>query len=190
MENKGTAQHEQLVRMLLGTIEENVSRDGLYETPQRVANSWAELYAGYDKKPSDVLKWFEDDTDEMIVIRGIRFFSMCEHHMLPFYGYVDIGYVPDGRIIGVSKLARLTDIYARRLQVQERLARQIGEALEENTLGVAVHIVGKHLCMMARGVRQTESEMETNYLTGIFRALNGNESKHISARAEFFNRIR
>ena len=96
---------EQLVRMLLGNIGEDVSRDGLYETPQRVSKSWSELYGGYDKTPNDVLKWFKDDTDEMVVIRNVKFFSTCEHHMLPFFGRVDIGYIPNGKIVGVSKLA-------------------------------------------------------------------------------------
>ena len=181
---------EQLVRMLLGNIGEDVSRDGLYETPQRVSKSWSELYSGYDKTPNDVLKWFKDDTDEMVVIRNVKFFSTCEHHMLPFFGRVDIGYIPNGKIVGVSKLARLVHIYSRRLQVQERLARQIGEALEKDTKGVAVHVSGKHLCMMARGVQQTESEMETNYMTGIFRALDNSDNIHISARAEFMNTIK
>jgi GTP cyclohydrolase IA len=159
----------------------------LLETPKRVARSWSELYSGYNANAGDQLKWFEDNTDEMVVVRGVQFYSTCEHHMLPFFGEVDIAYIPNGAILGVSKLARLVEVYARRLQVQERLARQIGEALQDTKenapLGVAVHMTGKHLCMMARGVKQQQAEMETNYLTGVFRT----ES---ATRAEFFARTK
>ena len=184
MANKGTAQHEQLIRMLLGTIEENVSREGLYETPQRVVHSWSEIYGGYDKKPSDVLKWFEDDTDEMIVIRGIRFFSMCEHHMLPFFGKAHLAYIPQEKIIGLSKLSRLTDIFSRRLQNQERLTDQIADSLMTNLdpKGVGVILEGKHFCMMSRGVQKQNSSMTTSSLYGVFR--NG------TVRQEFISLIK
>ena len=178
---------EDNVTRILEHLGEDTTRDGLLETPKRVTRSWSELYSGYNANASDQLKWFEDNTDEMVVVRGVQFYSTCEHHMLPFFGEVDIAYIPNGAILGVSKLARLVEVYARRLQVQERLARQIGEALqdtEENApLGVAVHMTGKHLCMMARGVKQQQAEMETNYLTGAFRT-------DAAARAEFFARTK
>ena len=178
---------EDNVTRILEHLGEDVTRDGLLETPKRVARSWSELYSGYNANAGDQLKWFEDNTDEMVVVRGVQFYSTCEHHMLPFFGEVDIAYIPNGAILGVSKLARLVEVYARRLQVQERLARQIGEALQDTKenapLGVAVHMTGKHLCMMARGVKQQQAEMETNYLTGAFRT-------KAAARAEFFARTR
>tara|TARA_Y100001951_G_scaffold105192_1_gene120571 strand:+ start:3260 stop:4114 length:855 start_codon:yes stop_codon:yes gene_type:complete len=175
------------VTRILEHLGEDVTREGLQETPTRVVRSWSELYSGYSLNPNDQMKWFKDDSDEMVVVRGVHFYSTCEHHMLPFYGKADIAYIPNGAILGVSKMARLVDVYARRLQVQERLARQVGEALQSAKpnppLGVAVHMIGKHLCMMARGVKQQESEMETNYLTGVFRS-------DSAARAEFFSRTK
>ena len=178
---------ENHVTRILEHIGEDVTRDGLIETPTRVVKSWTELFAGYNRDPEEVMKWFEDDTDEMVVVRNVQFYSTCEHHMLPFFGNVDVAYIPDGAILGVSKIARLVDIYARRLQVQERLARQIGEALQNakpcRPLGVAVHMTGQHLCMMTRGVKQQQAEMETNYLTGAFREKD-------AARAEFFARTK
>lgn len=178
---------EELVVRQIQMIGDDVSRDGLTETPQRVVRSWGELYSGYASNTEDVMKWFKDDTDEMVIVRDVQYYSTCEHHLLPFFGTVDIAYVPAGAVLGVSKVARLVDVYARRLQVQERLARQIGEALQNTDsyppLGVAVHMKGQHLCMMARGVRQQQAELETNYLTGIFRT-------EPSARAEFFARTK
>ena len=175
------------VTRILDHVGEDVTRDGLIETPDRVVRSWTELFWGYNRDPEEVMKWFKDDTDEMVVVRTVQFYSTCEHHMLPFFGKVDIAYIPDGAILGVSKIARLVDVYARRLQVQERLARQIGDALQNTKtcppLGVAVHMTGQHLCMMTRGVKQQQAEMETNYLTGVFRT-------DPAARAEFFARTK
>lgn len=128
-EGDAVTDHAMIVTRFLQAIGEEPTRPGLLETPRRVVDSWQELYSGYNVKPEDVLKWFDDDTDEMVIVRNIAFSSSCEHHLLPFHGTVDIGYVPNGKIVGVSKLARLVEVYARRLQVQERLARQIGEAL-------------------------------------------------------------
>lgn len=155
------------VRRLIEHIGDNPARHGIEDTPDRVVRSWQELYAGYGDPPT--LTWFQDDTDEMIISRGIRFYSMCEHHMLPFFGTADVGYIPDGQVVGISKLSRLVTHYAKRLQIQERLARDIGEALAPNVNGVAVHIAAQHMCMMARGVSQDNSIMTTNYLTGVFR---------------------
>ena len=154
-------------------IGDDMNRDGLGQTPGRVVRSWDELYSGYrvtDEEIRRVLAWFEDPTDEMVIVKGIGFYSTCEHHMLPFFGTVAIGYIPNGRIIGVSKLARLVEVFARRLQVQERLTRDIATVIREAFWeDVAVQITGQHLCMMARGVRQTASEMVTTQLSGDFK---------------------
>jgi len=150
-------------------LGEDPSRDGLRDTPRRVVASWRELYGGYNVDLSSLLRWFDDPTDEMIISKDIQFYSMCEHHMLPFFGRAAVGYIPRGKVIGISKLSRIVETYARRLQTQERLTHQIGEALEDMVEGVAVHITAQHFCMMARGVNQQHSEMVTNYLTGPFR---------------------
>ena len=179
-----TQDAQSFVQRSLEHIGADVSSEGLQRTPERVVASWSEIYSGYAaSSPADLLTWFEDPTDEMIVLQDIEFYSTCEHHMLPFFGAVAVGYIPEGKIIGVSKFARLVDLYARRLQVQERLTRQIGEALEEHVESVAVSVRGQHLCMMARGVKQGRTVMTTNYLTGAFR-------DKPEARAEFMETIR
>ena len=161
---------------------EDTGRDGLIKTPERVVRSWEELYAGYKLNGEDVLTWFEDDTDEMIVVKNITFYSTCEHHLLPFFGTINVGYIPNGSILGASKVGRVAHVYSRRLQVQERLARQIGQSLEAHVLGVAVNIQAQHFCMMARGINQDTSRLVTNYLTGYFR-------DRPDTRAEFFTAI-
>lgn len=171
------------VTRIIEYLGDQPQREGLRDTPRRVVASWGELYRGYQLKPETLLRWFEDDTDEMVICKGIQFYSTCEHHLLPFFGHATIGYLPQGKVIGVSKLARVVDAYARRLQIQERLGRQIGELLQPHSLGVAVHLDAQHLCMMARGVSQQESTLVTNYLSGPFR-------DKPEARAEFFAAIR
>ena len=161
---------------------EQTGRDGLIKTPERVVRSWEELYAGYKLNAADVLTWFEDDADEMIVVKNITFYSTCEHHLLPFFGTINVGYIPNGSILGASKVGRVAHVYSRRLQVQERLARQIGQSLEAHVLGVAVNIQAQHFCMMARGINQDTSRLVTNYLTGYFR-------DRPDTRAEFFTAI-
>jgi GTP cyclohydrolase I len=168
------------MRRVIEYLGDDPTREGLLKTPQRVVKSWDTLYAGYGADASDHLVWFEDDTDEMIISRNIQFYSTCEHHMLPFFGTAAVGYIPRGHVIGISKLSRIVNVFARRLQTQERLTKQIGEALEPHVRGVAVHLEGQHLCMMARGVAQQDSTMITNYLTGPFFDLP-------EARAEFLN---
>lgn len=158
-----------IVTRHLEYIGEDPNRDGLVDTPSRVVKAWDEIYRGYRENPNELLTWFEDDTDEMVVCKNIQFYSTCEHHMLPFFGTAAIGYIPTGKVLGISKLARIVDVYARRLQVQERLTRQVGEFLEEHTDHVAVQIEAVHMCMMARGVHQQNSSLVTNYLTGAFR---------------------
>lgn len=176
---------ENIVR-ILQYLGEDPEREGLKETPDRVVRSYDELFSGYKQKPEDVFKTFEDscDYDEMIVCRGVEFTSFCEHHMLPFIGKGHIAYIPKGgKIIGLSKLARLLEIYSRRLQVQEKLTRQVTMALDEHLkpLGSACILEAKHLCMCARGVGKQHSDMVTSSLTGAFR--------QPEVRAELFNLI-
>lgn len=168
---------------LLEYIGEDPKRNGLIDTPKRMVKAWDEMLGGYYQNPDDLLTWFIDDTDEMVVLKGIEFYSTCEHHLLPFYGTAAVGYIPTGRVLGISKLARLVDVFARRLQVQERLTRQVGEFLEQHTEHVAVHVEAVHMCMMARGVKQQGSSLVTNYLTGAFR-------DKPEARQEFFSTVK
>lgn len=173
-----TAQDEaggrrQAVVALLRSLGEDPLREGLKDTPQRVDKMWYELGAGYQQKPKEILKatFAPEEYDEMIVLSDIEFFSTCEHHMLPFYGKVHFGYLPDKRIVGISKLARLVDCFAQRLQIQERMTMQIGKAFEEvvKPKGVGVVVEATHLCMMLRGVKKRNPVMKTSYLTGPFR---------------------
>lgn len=164
---------EDNIRRILQFLGEDVNREGLKETPARVVRSFAELYSGYKQDPKDVMKFFEDGlTDEMVILRDIEFTSNCEHHMLPFAGRAHIAYIPDKRIIGVSKLVRLLDIYARRLQVQERLCQQVTTTLDEylKPKGSACVLEAVHMCMSCRGVRKAGSTMITSSLTGVFRS--------------------
>jgi GTP cyclohydrolase I len=160
---------EMSVRRIIQWLGEDQTRNGLRDTPKRVVASWRHLYGGYDVDVESLLTWFDDPIDEMIISKDIQFYSMCEHHMLPFFGRAAVGYIPDGKVLGISKLSRIVETYARRLQTQERLTQQVGQALEGMVKGVAVHITAQHFCMMARGVNQQHSEMITNYLTGAFR---------------------
>src|SRR5437763_3527784 len=149
---------EKVFEQLLKEIGEDPKREGLVRTPERAAAALRFLTQGYAQDVNEVLAGaiFEEPYEDMVIIRDIEFFSLCEHHLLPFFGRVHIGYLPKGKIIGISKLARLVDVYARRLQVQERMTVQIGEALQAalHPRGVAVVIEGRHLCMMARGVQK------------------------------------
>ena len=160
------------VRDMIRWIGDDPEREGLVETPQRVIKSWQGLFGGYGKDPADVMKIFQDDScDEMVVVKRIEFFSTCEHHMLPFFGHATIAYIPAGRVIGVSKLARILEIYARRLQIQERLTTQITKALDDHLKpkGAGCVIEAKHLCMVCRGVEKQNSTMITSSLTGVFK---------------------
>jgi GTP cyclohydrolase I len=162
------------IRELLRFIGESPEREGLKETPDRVVRSYAELFSGYGKKPEDVLKVFEDGAcDEMVILRNCEFYSFCEHHMQPFFGKAHVAYIPDGRVIGVSKLARILDIYSRRLQIQERIGQQVTAALDEHLKprGSACVLEAIHFCMTCRGVQKQHSEMVTSSLTGVFRDL-------------------
>ncbi len=173
------------IRRLIEFIGDDPNREGLRETPDRVIRSYKELFSGYKQDPASVFKCFEDGAcDEMVVLSGIEFCSHCEHHMLPFLGHAHVAYIPNKRIIGVSKIARLVEIFARRLQVQERLTTQITEALDKHLqpLGSACMIEANHLCMSCRGVRK-QAIMRTSSLTGAFK-------QDGVARAEFLALIK
>lgn len=162
------------VRTILAELGENPDRAGLVETPRRVAKALLYLNQGLEQRLEHAIgnALFESDNDEMVVVRNIEFFSLCEHHMLPIIGHVDIGYLPQGKVLGLSKLARIVDLYARRLQIQENMTQQIAEAVENATAaaGVAVQVRAAHMCMAMRGVEKVESETITSRMTGQFRA--------------------
>ena len=175
------------VEGLLQGIGEDPAREGLQRTPLRVATSLSFLTQGYDQDAKEVLRGalFESDTDEMVIVKDIELYSLCEHHMLPFFGRAHVAYLPDKKIVGLSKLARVVDVYARRLQVQERLTTQIASAILEalEPLGVAVLLEAKHLCMMMRGVSKQNSETVTSCMLGRFRS-------DIKTRQEFLQIVR
>jgi len=167
-------QVRQAIRTILNYIGEDPDREGLLETPDRILRSLGELYGGYKEEPEKILKTFKDggeDVDEMIIQRNIPFFSMCEHHMLPFFGVAHVAYLPEDRIVGLSKLARLVDIFAQRLQVQERMTSQITEALMTHLQpkGAACIVQAAHLCMFQRGIRKHHSDTITSSIKGCFR---------------------
>ena len=171
---------------MLELIGEDPRREGLLETPARIVKTWGELYSGYHINPESVFKVFEQGAcDEMVLLRSIEFFSTCEHHMLPFHGKAHIAYIPDGRVIGVSKLARLLDVFARRMQIQERIGQQVTEALDKHLMprGSACILEAQHFCMTSRGVQKQNSVMVTSSLTGVFRS-------NAAARAELMSMIR
>jgi GTP cyclohydrolase I len=153
-------------------IGDDPEREGLVETPARVLKSFKTIYGGYGQDPKDVMKIFEDGKcEDMVILKDIEFFSTCEHHMLPFFGKAHIAYIPDKCVIGISKLARLLEIYARRLQIQERICQQVTTALMEHLkpLGAACILEAQHFCMTSRGVQKQNSIMVTSSLTGEFR---------------------
>lgn len=163
---------EDVVRDLLIAIGEDPDREGLRETPRRIASMYGELFEGLRQDPVAVLSvGFEEGHDEMVILREIPFYSMCEHHFMPFHGEAHVGYLPDGRIVGLSKIARAVEIFARRPQVQERLTGQIADCIEDvlGAKGVGVVIEAEHLCMTARGVRKPGSKMVTSAMRGRFR---------------------
>lgn len=166
-------EYEGIVRRQLALLGEDPTRDGLAKTPQRVAKSMAWLTRGYDLDPRAVIgdALFEEDHENMVMVRDIEMYSMCEHHMLPFFGKVHVAYIPDGKIVGLSKLPRVVEVFARRLQVQERLGEQIADAIEDvlHPKGVGVVIDAVHLCMMMRGVEKQSSRTITSSLRGLFR---------------------
>jgi GTP cyclohydrolase IA len=177
---------EQAVREIIGAIGEDPSRQGLQNTPERVARMYAELFEGLREDPKQHLAvGFDVAHEEMVILKDIPFYSVCEHHFMPFHGIAAVGYLPDGRVVGVSKLARVVEGYARRPQLQERLTGQVADALMESLDpdGVAVVIEAEHLCMTQRGVRKPGSRMVTSATRGSFR-------KNSVTRAEFLSLVR
>lgn len=178
---------EDLIHDLLCAIGEQPDREGLRDTPQRVRKSLGFLTDGYGRSPREVLGTaiFEEQYDEMVLVKGIELYSLCEHHMLPFFGKAHIAYIPNGRIVGLSKLPRLVDLFSRRLQVQERLTTQIAESLWDllEPRGVGVVIEASHLCMMMRGVQKQSSQTITSCLLGCFK-----DSQQ--TRSEFLDLVR
>lgn len=164
---------EELVKKMLIEIGEDTEREGLNDTPQRVSESIKMLTRGYTQDIDQVINGaiFKCDANDMVIVKDIEIFSLCEHHMLPFYGKCHIGYIPRGRVLGVSKLARIADMFARRLQIQERLTNQVAKVIMEkiDPVGVGVVIEAKHLCMMMRGVSKQNSTMLTSAMLGCFR---------------------
>jgi GTP cyclohydrolase IA len=178
---------QELYRELLTRIGEDPTRDGLLRTPERMEKSMAFLTRGYKMDVTEVLHnaLFDVDYDEMVIVKDVEFFSQCEHHLLPFFGKAHVAYVPDGKVIGLSKIPRLVDVFARRLQVQERLTRQIGDAITEaiHPQGVAVILEAQHLCMMMRGVEKQHSSTVTSAMLGVFKT-------QLQTRNEFLSLVR
>lgn len=164
---------EEIYRELLRRVGEDPSRDGLLKTPDRMQKSLAFLTRGYQQSPTEILRGalFDVEYDEMVIVRDIEFYSLCEHHMLPFFGKAHVAYIPKGKVIGLSKVARLVDVFARRLQVQERMTRQVADSIVEaiDPQGVAVILEAQHLCMMMRGVEKQQSMTTTSAMLGAFR---------------------
>jgi GTP cyclohydrolase I len=177
---------EYIYTQILETIGEDPTRNGLLKTPQRAAKAFQFLMQGYHQNVEEVLNGaiFDEEYDEMVIVKEIEFYSLCEHHLLPFFGKCHVGYIPRKKIVGLSKIPRIVDMFARRLQVQERLTRQIAEALRDvlHPAGVAVVMEAQHLCMMVRGVQKQHSQTMTNVMLGEFRDKN-------STRAEFMRCI-
>ena len=176
-----------VIARLLEELGEDTTREGLVDTPRRVADSLRHLTEGYDLDPAEIVgdALFNEDYDDMVVVRGVNFFSLCEHHLLPFFGRVHVAYLLKGKVVGLSKVPRIVDAFAHRLQLQERLTRQIAEALHEvlEPNGVAVVIEARHLCMEMRGVEKQDSDTVTSCMLGTFR-------EDVVTRTEFLELIR
>ena len=177
---------EGAIAQLLKAVGENTSREGLKYTPKRVARMYSELLNGYHVDPEAMINGalFNITYDEMVLVRDIEFYSLCEHHILPFMGRVHVAYIPDGKVLGLSKIPRVVDMYARRLQVQERMTRQIADFLRDllKPQGVAVVVEAVHLCSMMRGVKKHDARMTTSAMHGAFRA-------NLATRQEFLDNI-
>lgn len=173
-----------LVQNLLVELGEDPDRDGLKRTPERVSRMFGELLSGYQKNIDKLVNGaiFESDYKEIVLVRNIEYYSMCEHHMLPFYGRAHVAYIPDGKIIGLSKIPRLVDMFARRLQVQERMTQEIANALNEiiKPKGVAVLLEGAHMCAMMRGVKKENASMVTQSMLGVFETDQGHRSEFLA----------
>ncbi|ACO33078.1 GTP cyclohydrolase I [Acidobacterium capsulatum ATCC 51196] len=177
---------QEIYAELLRRYDEDPTRDGLLRTPERVEKAMKYLTQGYHQEPAGILQGalFDVDYDEMVLVKDIEMFSLCEHHMLPFFGRVHVAYIPNGKVVGLSKIPRLVEVFARRLQVQERMTRQIAEAIQDaiNPQGVGVVIEARHLCMMMRGVEKQNSSTVTSAMLGVFQQQN--------TRGEFLSLVR
>lgn len=176
-----------LVRELLLRLGEDPDREGLEKTPERVSRMFPEILMGYQMNLDSLVNGaiFKTNNRDMVIVRDIHYYSLCEHHLLPFFGKAHVAYIPDGRIIGLSKIPRLIEMYARRLQVQERMTHQVADALDGilHPLGVAVLVEGSHLCAMMRGVRQSETSLVTSSMSGLF-------EHDASLRNDFYNQLK
>jgi GTP cyclohydrolase IA len=177
---------EDAVRRILESVGEDPNREGLLRTPERVARMYEELLAGYRMDPVAMINdaCFEENYDEMVIVRDIEFYSLCEHHMLPFIGRAHVAYIPKGRVIGLSKIPRIVDMFSQRLQVQERMTRQVADFIEKllHPHGVAVVVESLHLCSMIRGVKKHDARMTTSTMLGSFRT-------NMASRMEFLDNI-
>ena len=177
---------QEMYREILSRLGEDPTRDGLERTPERVEKSMAFLTKGYDEDPTKILRgaMFDVDYDEMVIVEDIEMFSLCEHHMLPFFGRVHVAYIPKGKVLGLSKIPRLIEVFARRLQVQERMTRQIADSIQDaiNPRGVGVVIEARHLCMMMRGIEKQNSSTVTSAMVGCF--------QQKETRSEFLSLVR
>jgi GTP cyclohydrolase IA len=175
---------EKIFKALLEAVGEDVKRDGLKYTPKRAAKAYDFLTKGYSQNIDEIINGavFESDNDEMIIVKDIEMYSMCEHHLLPFFGKCHVGYIPRGKVLGLSKIARIVDVFARRLQIQENLTKQIADTILKYTgaQGVGVVIEAQHLCMMMRGVEKQNSVMKTSCMLGVFRANSSTRSEFLS----------
>ena len=173
MSDKEKKRLEELTEELLGLIGEDSTRQGLIKTPERVAESWKFLSQGYHQNLNEIINEaiFDESAKDMIIVKDIEFYSLCEHHLIPFYGKAHVGYIPNGKIIGLSKIPRIIDFYSRRLQVQERLTNQIATCIQDllNPKGVAVIMEGRHFCMLMRGVQKQNSIASTSSMLGAFK---------------------
>ena len=177
---------QDLYREILARLHEDPDRDGLLSTPKRVEKAMEFLTRGYEIDPSEILRGalFDVDYDEMVIVKDIEIYSLCEHHMLPFFGRAHVAYIPNGKVIGLSKIPRLIEVFSRRLQVQERITRQVADAIQEaiQPRGVGVVIEARHLCMMMRGIEKQQSSTVTSAMVGVFREQ--------QTRAEFLSLVR
>src|SRR3990167_4810033 len=186
-DSKTTETLTTLYRRLIETVGENSDREGLRSTPKRAAKALQYLTRGYHQNLENVINGaiFNSDMDEMVIVKDIELYSLCEHHLLPFIGKCHVGYLPNGKVLGLSKIARIVDHFARRLQIQERLTSEIANCLQDitNARGIAVVVEAKHLCMMMRGVEKQNSSMTTSVMLGDMR-------HNVSTRMEFLNLIK
>ena len=175
---------EDLTKLLLKEIGEDPNREGLIKTPSRVSKAWRFFSRGYNQNVDEIINGaiFNEDAKDMVVVRGVEFFSLCEHHLIPFFGKAHVAYIPNGKVVGLSKIPRIIDMFSRRLQVQERLTRQIAETIQDvlEPIGVAVIMEGQHMCMQMRGVEKQNSLTTTSSMLGKFRQSDRTRAEFLS----------